>query len=87
MSVLLVPDPHDSGWCGSHRKALQAASIMPPPSQYWNAIVYPTWDWGGMEKWGPQSEGGTCPLNVLFFKKKKKSFYESEYPISVGWAT
>ena len=37
-----------------------------------------------MKEWRPQSEGGACPLNVLL--KKKKSFYESEYPISVGWA-
>lgn len=39
-----------------------------------------------MEKWSSQSKGGVCPLNVLKKKKKKKSFYESEYPISVGWA-
>lgn len=52
------------GVTGRHFRQLPSSH---PPSQYWNAVVYPMWDWGGMEKWGPQSKGGACPLNVLFF--------------------
>lgn len=41
-SLVPVPalGPYDRGWCGSHRKALQAASIRPPLGQHWNIVVW-----------------------------------------------
>lgn len=80
MFSLLVLGPRDTGWCRSCRKA---ASIPPPPGQYWNAVVCPRVGVGRRDR-GVHRERSMpteCPL-----KKKKKSIYESEYPISVGWA-
>lgn len=38
--LFLTPAPHDGGWYRSHsRKALEAASVGPPPGRCWDVVV------------------------------------------------